>query len=183
MCLVMVVVISLVRQQCMHPTEPTWHFRFWAAGLFTGCTWLWLCTSCGNAVVVAMRYLWSSESIILAHRASGWITGVTEIRAWPGGGYKELGVISALHLVQESFQCTGKDWCNQEQVAALHFCIVGYTGACGSSAAECSGPWDEEPTASHMNSVFSAPQAILSKPSMTQLPLTLHFIYILTLHP
>lgn len=62
------------------------------------------------------------------------------MRTQPRDGYKELEVISAIHLMQESFQCTGKDWCNQEQVAALPCCTVGYTGACWSLGAECGVP-------------------------------------------
>lgn len=91
-----------------------------------------------------------------------------------GGSYKELGVISAIHLMQEWFQCTGKDWGSQEQVAALPCCTVGYTGACWSSGAECCAPWDKELTASHLNSVFSAAQAILNSRVSASFGIMLH---------
>lgn len=50
MCLIMVVVISLVHQQCMHPTELTWHFRCSVVLCCRVIHWL--------HVVVVMHQLW-----------------------------------------------------------------------------------------------------------------------------
>lgn len=99
-----------------------------------------------------------------------------ELQEWQKPGHDlevatESSGWSAMCLTQGSFQCMAEDWCDQEQVAALPCCIMGYTGACWSSGAACSALWDKEPMASHLNSVFGAPQAILDKPSVSQLPL------------